>query len=791
MLLGLSGPLVSLGRMFHSRPLILVACLFLAGVRLWSQTNAVAKASPDDAKSVDPGHSAHGEAFNEGPRQRARPMSGMPEIKFEITTTNEAARKFFLQGVGQLHGFWYLEAERSFRESAFHDTNCAMAYWGMAMANANNSKRAADFIREADLRKTNVTHREQLWIGALHDFHKDPKRDQKDRQRDFIRAIENIVFEFPDDVEAKAFLAFHIWDGQGRGWSIGSAQAVESVLKEVFAAQPMHPAHHYRIHLWDGEKEESAIRAVPSASRSGQTSPGIAHQWHMAGHTFNKLKRYPDMAWQQEASVRVDNTQLMVDRLMPDQIHNYAHNSEWLVQTYNYIGQVNRALELAKNLIEMPRHPKFNTLDKQTNGLPYDARGTARQGRRRLMETLLRWELWEETLRLGQTWYLEPTVFAEEQGRRARLLGLAHFGVGEQEAGEGQIQVIQDSMKRLREERQANVDAAEAAAQVEKKGRGDIEKAMAEALKRTSEPLENLENYIAELKVFADVRAGVTNDMAKRLEDLKTVSKERLAGWWLQMGDTNKALKLAKEAVEGGTNQLQLLAVQTGIQWSLGLTNEALTNFTRLRAMSAWADPSLPILRRLDPVAAAAGLSGDWRPVQTYPSDSGNRPPLEGLGSFRWDPQAAPALDLPGLGGRNVRLSDYRGRPVLVVFYLGHRCVHCMEQLQLLVPRADDFKEAGIDLVAVSTDSVEGLGKTLEKAGQEGKFPFPLVADADRTAFKAWHAHDDFEGAALHGVFLVDGDGLVRWQDIGYEPFTDFHFLLPEAKRLLAIGRRG
>ena len=349
--------------------------------------------------------------------------------------------------MGQLHGFWYLESERSFRESAFRDTNCAMAYWGMAMANANNATRAAGFIQEADRRKGTVTRREKLWIESLAEFHKDPKRDEKERRRDYTRALENIIFEFPDDVEAKAFLAVHVWDSSYKGWPIGSAQAVESILKEVFAQQPMHPAHHYRIHLWDGEKDESALRAIPSASKSGQSSPGVAHQWHMAGHTFNKLKRYPDMAWQQEASVRVDNSQLMADRLLPDHIHNYAHNSEWLVQTYNYIGQVNRAVDLCVNMIEMPRHPGFNTLDKQTNGIAYDKRGTGSHGRRRLMETLLRWELWDEALRLSQTPYLEPTVLADEQGRRARLLGLAHLGKGNRVGVSEQIESIEVAIR--------------------------------------------------------------------------------------------------------------------------------------------------------------------------------------------------------------------------------------------------------------------------------------------------------------------------------------------------------
>jgi hypothetical protein len=186
------------------------------------------------------------------------------------------------------------------------------------------------------------------------------------------------------------------------------------------------------------------------------------------------------------------------------------------------------------------------------------------------------------------------------------------------------------------------------------------------------------------LQVVADLKAGETNGMVARLEGLKTVSKERLAGWWLQLGETNKALTAAREAVEGATNQVHPLAIQTEIFWKLGQTNEALKTFATLRDRSAWADPLLPVIRRLEPVAAAAGYSGDWCPVATYPTDSGTRPAIETLGSFRWDPQSAPGLELPGMDGKPVRLADYRGKPVLVVFYLGHRCVHCMEQLQLL-----------------------------------------------------------------------------------------------------------
>src|SRR6266850_2887586 len=120
----------------------------------------------DELEEVGPaaGHSLHGEAFDEGPRQSALLMLGTGKVEIKITTRHPQAQAFFNQGVGQVHGFWYFEAERSFRQVAFFDTNCAMSYWGMAMANVNNSKRASGLIERAHQLKTNATPREVLWI---------------------------------------------------------------------------------------------------------------------------------------------------------------------------------------------------------------------------------------------------------------------------------------------------------------------------------------------------------------------------------------------------------------------------------------------------------------------------------------------------------------------------------------------------------------------------------------------------------------------------------------------------
>ena len=87
---------------------------------------------------------------------------GASNVSFPITTKSADAQKFFNQGVTQIHGFWYFEAERSFRQAAALDSDCAMAYWGMAMANINTPKRAADFMKEAAKRKDKAGRREQL-----------------------------------------------------------------------------------------------------------------------------------------------------------------------------------------------------------------------------------------------------------------------------------------------------------------------------------------------------------------------------------------------------------------------------------------------------------------------------------------------------------------------------------------------------------------------------------------------------------------------------------------------------
>jgi peroxiredoxin len=167
----------------------------------------------------------------------------------------------------------------------------------------------------------------------------------------------------------------------------------------------------------------------------------------------------------------------------------------------------------------------------------------------------------------------------------------------------------------------------------------------------------------------------------------------------------------------------------------------------------------------------------------------GERPELGTLGPFHWQPSPAADFTLTDYRGEPISLGQFRGKPVIVIFYLGFGCLHCVEQLNTFGPMYQQFADAGISLVAIGTDDVAAIERAVAARQQSGTAPLaiPLIPNADASVFKAYRAFDDFEQMPLHGMFLIDGEGLVRWQDIGYEPFSDAKFLLEEAKRLLPL----
>ncbi len=721
------------------------------------------------------GHSAHGAAYNEGPRQNAYLMGGTGDVSFPVTTASPEAQDFVNQGVGQLHGFWYYEAERSFRRVAALDPACAMAYWGLAMANRDNRQRAKEFIAEAAKRKDQASAREQLYIDAMAtymDSEKDEKEKEKESERDrrYGRDLEKIIRQFPSDVEAKALLAVHLWQSDQRGLAINSHQAFDSLLGDVFRVQPMHPAHHYRIHLWDYEEPEQALA---SAARCGQAAPRIAHMWHMPGHTYSRLKRYADAARQQEASARADHAFMMRDRVLPDQIHNYAHNNEWLVRNLIYLGRVSDALALAKNMVELPRHPKYNAFQmKDPSSYKY--------GRERLFEVLETFDLWNELVELAETMYLEPTDLAPEQIKRLRLLGVAHYH-------RGNSQALAECIRQL-ENRLDMQDECEPQSANGKSNETTKESEAAEASEPPAQPARRLcEKALAELRGLAQLARGETDEAAREFDLADDIPKLRLARWRFLCGDHQQAEELVGQLVKRGENEVAPLAMQVDLLRRMGKRDAAQAALERLRTVAACAELDSPLLKRLGPFAKELGWAEDWRAALPAADDVGERPSLDSLGPFRWSPAPAENWSLPDSDGHLVSSSDFAGRPLVVIFYLGFGCVHCVEQLDAFAPMAERFHQTGIRLVAISSDNQQSLASSLAGFANNESFPIPLLSDAPLRVFRAYRAYDDFEQIPLHATFLIDGAGMVRWQDISYEPFKDAQFLLTEAQRLLSI----
>ncbi|MEZ6087275.1 MAG: redoxin domain-containing protein [Pirellulaceae bacterium] len=833
------------------RPGLLCVLLLTFGLTSLPQARAadVVAKSREEGDQQDPpetlaGHSYHGEFLNEGPRQSAYLMAGTGAVKFPVTTKSSEAQAFVEQGIGQLYGFWYLEAERSFRQAAMLDPQCAMAFWGAALATKKVERRAKGFIAEAVQRKEEVSKRERMYIEALDAYlnfadrkdqdeaddadkaddsddeadkkgAKDKKLSDEDKEKqakDYTEALEAIALEFPEDIEAKAFLALQLYENKGE-LPNPSVLAVDGLMDKVFAAEPMHPAHHFRIHLWDYKKPEVALQ---SAALCGPSAPAIAHMWHMPGHIYSRLKRYDDAVWQQEASARVDHAHMIRDRVLPDQIHNFAHNNEWLIRNLNHIGRVDDAVALAKNMISLPRHPKYNTLEKQ---------GSLKYGRLRLIETLTRYELWQQAIDACQSDLLPPTDEPKEQLARLRLLGVAAVMTDRREIADETLVELNDRLKKKRDEQKAagekaaekienskandetagerdQPDDAEADKQSsEEKGdqpdadqrkesealKKKIEKARADARKPFATPINDLVKAIAEIETFQKVKAEdfpAALNLAKKAG--RNISPFQSAYIQLRCGDPKKAIAAAKKEVDKNKNEVQPLAWLAFLYEQSGQWSQAKETFEKLRTISASIDLDSIVFQRLQPIAQDLGLPADWRCEAKLADDLGERPELDALGPFRWHPSPAPKFELFDAEGNLRSLEEFRGRPMIAIFYLGFGCLHCAEQLQAFAPAAAEYAEAGIEIVAISSDNREDLKKSIHLYDGQ-PLPFPLLSNADLQTFKAYRAYDDFESQPLHGTFLIDSKGLVRWQDTGFEPFMDAQFLLEESRRLLGI----
>ena len=126
--------------------------------------------------------------------------------------------------------------------------------------------------------------------------------------------------------------------------------------------------------------------------------------------------------------------------------------------------------------------------------------------------------------------------------------------------------------------------------------------------------------------------------------------------------------------------------------------------------------------------------------------------------------EPAPGFSLSGTdrtdeGRRTYTLDEFRGRPVVLVFYPGDNTPVCTRQLNAYTSDIDAFEGVGAQVLAVSPQSVESHEGF---ASGEGGFAFPLLADEDKAVGEAFGVVGPL-GFYRRSAFVIDAEGVVRY----------------------------
>jgi tetratricopeptide (TPR) repeat protein len=208
------------------------------------------------------------------------------------------------KGLALLHSFQYQESGQAFGDAAQRDAQCAMAYWGKAMA---LDHQLWEFPNPAILavgRKqieqaqkiSSQTGREREYIAAAAAFYRDdPKLSHTDRVQAYSTAMQKLYADNPKDVEAGAFYALSLVAlGQDGVDDLANRRKAIAILNPLFAQQPNNPGvAHYLIHAAD--VPELAKDGLPAARAYAKIAPDSSHATHMPSHIFRRLGLWQEM----------------------------------------------------------------------------------------------------------------------------------------------------------------------------------------------------------------------------------------------------------------------------------------------------------------------------------------------------------------------------------------------------------------------------------------------------------------------------------------------------------------
>ena len=285
-----------------------------------------------------------------------------------ITTSSPLAQRYLGQGLILTYGFNHAEAIRSFREAARLDPQCAICYWGVALALGPNINapmvdeavpEAYGALQQALKRQKYANKVERAYIQALSTRYVErPVADRHALDVAYADAMREVSQQFPDDPDAATLFAeslmdtmpWNYWTGDGDPRP-GTTEILDT-LESVLARNPNHPgANHLYIHAVETWYPE---RGVPAADRLRDLVPGVGHLVHMPAHIYLRVGRYDDASLANERAARADEsyfTQSRAQGLYPAMY--YPHNIHFLWYSASLEGRDTVALDSARKLVTL------------------------------------------------------------------------------------------------------------------------------------------------------------------------------------------------------------------------------------------------------------------------------------------------------------------------------------------------------------------------------------------------------------------------------------------------------
>ncbi|HEY5749172.1 MAG TPA: hypothetical protein VIU12_24050 [Chryseolinea sp.] len=295
-----------------------------------------------------------------------RLLNGLGDLHYPVTTTSLEAQKFFEQGLRLVYAFNHWEAIQSFREATRLDPECAMAYWGLALAYGPNlndvnpkdrERLALDAIQQAQKRKARISQVEKDMIDALATRYNGKAYEVRDSLNQvYAGAMGNIAQRYPEDAEVQILYADAVmntmpWDyWLPDGKAKLQTQEAKRVLESTLAKFPRHPgAHHLYIHLI--EASPTPELGLNSAKFLEAAMPGAGHIVHMPSHIYVRTGDYTRAVLTNVKAAEVDEKYLArsenqgMYRLM-----YYPHNIDFICYSSYMEGRSNLGIQSALKL---------------------------------------------------------------------------------------------------------------------------------------------------------------------------------------------------------------------------------------------------------------------------------------------------------------------------------------------------------------------------------------------------------------------------------------------------------